>query len=45
VQLIDGFFIPDGDLPKHHIADSVVQHDAILHKKGFRICQHQAPYG
>jgi len=33
VQLIDGFFIPDGDLPKHHIADSVVQHDTILHKK------------
>lgn len=33
MQLVDGFFIPDGDLPKHHIAESVVQHDAILNRK------------
>jgi len=33
VQLVDGFYIPDGDLPKHHIAESVVQHDAILNQK------------
>tara|TARA_X000001382_G_scaffold37503_1_gene25041 strand:- start:20927 stop:21559 length:633 start_codon:yes stop_codon:yes gene_type:complete len=33
VQLVDGFFIPDGDLPKHHIAEPVVQHDAILNQK------------
>ena len=33
MQLVDGFFIPDGDLPKHHIAESVVQHDAILNQK------------
>lgn len=33
MQLVDGFYIPDGDLPKHHIAESVVQHDAILNQK------------
>jgi FkbM family methyltransferase len=33
VQLVDGFYIPDGDLPKHHVAESVVRHDAILNQK------------
>jgi len=33
MQLVDGFYIPDGDLPKHHIAPSVVDHDTILQKK------------
>ena len=33
MQLVDGFYIPDGDLPKHHTAESVIKHDKILHDK------------
>lgn len=33
MQLVDGFYIPDGDLPKHHNAESVIQHDQTLQKK------------
>lgn len=33
MQLVDGFYIPDGDLPKHHNAESVIKHDNILNQK------------
>jgi len=33
MQLVDGFYIPDGDLPKHHNAQSVITHDRILQDK------------
>ena len=33
MQLVDGFYIPDGDQPKHHNARSVIDHDNILKEK------------
>tara|TARA_R100000988_G_C3962722_1_gene147088 strand:+ start:273 stop:917 length:645 start_codon:yes stop_codon:yes gene_type:complete len=30
MQLVDGFYIPDGDKPLHHNAPSVVNHDSAL---------------
>ena len=33
MQLVDGYYIPDGDLAKHHNARSVIEHDQNLHKK------------
>ena len=33
MQLVEGFYIPDDDLPKHHIAQSVKDHDGALHKE------------
>lgn len=33
MQLVDGYYIPDGDLPKHHNAESVITHDQTLQNK------------
>ena len=33
MQLVDGYYITDGDLAKHHNARSVIEHDQNLHKK------------
>jgi len=41
MQLVDGFYIPDGDLPKHHNAESVIKHDKILNAKVLEYTKHR----